>query len=96
MAFITVRNATVTAVNPKGFTLTESFTSKMTGELFTKEYKVWSDESVAEGSVINVSGIFSAKVNTYDPNLPTVEIHINKPRIEAFVPKPVVAADAPF
>jgi hypothetical protein len=95
MAFITVRNGVVSSTNAKGFTLTESYTSKATGEVKESRYKVWSNEPVTEGATLNVSGIHSARVNEYDGKT-YVEIHINSPRIEATTPIAVSVEDAPF
>lgn len=91
MAFITVRNAEITSVYPKGFTLTESYTSRVSGEVFSKVYKVWTDEQWEVGTTVNVSGIHSTRLNEGE-----IEVHINKPRIENVGVPVVPAADAPF
>lgn len=94
MAFLSVKNATVSNINSKGFTIVESYVTQ-TGEKLSKYYKVWSDEAVREGQLVNVSGIFSARINEYDGKT-SVEIHINKPRIEAPGAPAVKQDDLPF
>lgn len=94
MAFISVKNATVTNINSKGFTVVESYETQ-SGETMSKYYKVWSDEQVREGQVINVSGIFSTRINEYEGKT-SIEVHINKPRIEAPGVPVVKQDDLPF
>jgi hypothetical protein len=106
MAFVTVRGGQVVSTNAKGFTLVESY-RKADGDEVKTYYKVWTEESVPEGT-IDVSGILSVRVSEYEGTT-RAEIHINKPRISMSEtqtprpssnawgnPKPVEVDDAPF
>jgi hypothetical protein len=91
MAFISVKGGTVISVNSKGFTLVESYT-KQTGDVVNNYFKVWSSEPVLEGSVVNVSGVHSARISEYEGKQ-RLEVHINNARIEKSAVAPVKPAD---
>lgn len=87
MAFTNIRNGVVTRVKKggKGFTVEERF-KKQDGGDGVQKWQIWFDEetSLSEGQVVNVGGVHSDKVDTFDGENGTVtyvERSINKARL---------------
>lgn len=90
MAQIKVSNATVAFVNAKGFTAKAKV--QVMGETRDEYYKVWTNQTVSEGDVLDITGDLSVRMEEYTDKRTNelkkgVAIHINNP---------VIKADAPF
>jgi hypothetical protein len=65
MAFISIKKGIVgKSLNGKGFIVIDRYTNK-SGEVIDTEYAVWTELTFAEGSVVNVSGGYSDKIDDY-------------------------------
>lgn len=82
MAFISIKNGVVGKdLNGKGFIVKDVYTNKA-NETVTTEYAVWTELKFAEGSVVNVSGGYSDKIDGFvDP--PKIARSIRGYKIEA-------------
>jgi hypothetical protein len=89
MAFISIKKGIVgKSLNGKGFIVIDRYTNK-SGEVIDTEYAVWTELTFAEGSVVNVSGGYSDKIDDYS-DTPRVSRSIRGYKIE------VAADDTPF
>ena len=92
MALIKIDNATVAWVNAKGFTAKASV--EVMGETRDEYYKVWTEQAVSEGDVVDIVGTVSARLDEYKDKRTGetkqgAQIHVNNPKITA-------SAGAPF
>ena len=98
MAIINIKNATVGAtLAGKGFSLTENFTKK-DGTAGASYYKVWTEQSFPEGTVIDVSGLLSVVGQLYEGEA-RVSVSINNAKItqaQAQTQAVIAAEDSPF
>lgn len=90
MAQVKITNATVAFTNSKGFTAKAKV--KVMGEERDEYYKVWTDQTVREGDVIEIVGDLSARVEEYTDKRTgqakvVAAIHVNNP---------VIKSDSPF
>ena len=86
MAQVKISNATVTYINPKGFTL-KGQGKDMNGEPRDEYYKVWTDQKVNKGDIVDVVGDLSVRIETFVSKRTNQEeqiaaIHINNPIIK--------------
>ena len=86
MAKLSIDNAEVVRhISNKGFAAKTSYRTK-SGETKNEYFTVWTEESPAVGAVVNIEGLFSAKVEEYQKDGQTVRVaaaHINYPKITA-------------
>lgn len=92
MALIKIDNATVAWVNAKGFTAKAQV--EVLGETRDEYYKVWTDQQVSEGDVIDIVGTVSARLDEYTDKRTNEKkqgaaLHVNNAKITA-------SAGAPF
>lgn len=86
MAFISIKNGVVGKdLNGKGFIVKDVYTNKA-GETITTEYAVWTDLKFAEGSLVNVSGGYSDKIDDFS-DTPKIARSIRGYKIEAALDK---------
>lgn len=85
MANVEIRNAEVTRlISGYGAVVCESYKDKQ-GEIRKNYYTVWTNDSLAEGDVLNVKGLLSVKLDSYDKNGEKqykAVANINNPTIE--------------
>lgn len=85
MAEVTVLNAEVIRLIPGyGATVVESYKTR-TGDEGKNYYTVWTQEQLAEGDLINVKGLLSVKLDSYESNGATKHkavANINNPQIQ--------------
>ena len=91
MAKISIENAEVVRhISNKGFAAKTSYTSK-TGVKRDEYFTVWTEESPAVGAVVNIEGLYSAKVEEYEKDGELVRVaatHINYPKMTPGIEQP--------
>lgn len=84
MAFISIKNGVVGKdLNGKGFIVKDVYTNKA-GESIVTEYAVWTELKFKEGTVVNVSGGYSDKIDDFGDQ-PKVSRSIRGYKIEPVV-----------
>lgn len=91
MAKISIENAEVVRlISNKGFAAKTSYRTK-SGETRNEYFTVWTEDSPAVGAVVNIEGLYSAKVEEYEKEGQLVRVaatHVNFPKISAGVEQP--------
>jgi hypothetical protein len=90
MAKVEIQNAVVTRIIPNyGFKAVCEIPSK-TGESRKETYTVWTQEKVAEGAQVDISGLLSVKVEEFTNRegklVRYAAIHINNARVKTDTP----------
>ncbi len=84
MAQVKISGATVVYTNPKGFTCKAQV--KVMGEMRDEYYKVWTEQKLQKGDVVEVVGDLSVRIENYEDKQ-AAAIHINNP---------IIKTDSPF
>ncbi len=99
MAEITIKDATVTRVNSRGFGVQVKEADRESGgkTFYGKRFTLWFKEpsGLSEGDTVSVSGFLDAKVSEWEKDGETkrgVELSVNSPRVEGW---PAKGSDAP-
>lgn len=92
MALIKIEGATVAYINSKGFTAKAPV--EIMGETRDEYYKVWTDQAVREGDLVDIVGRVSARLEEYkDKRTGDMKqgaaLHVNDAKVTA-------SAGAPF
>jgi len=90
MAQIKITNATVAFINSKGFTAKAQV--NVLGKSRDEYYKVWTDQKVSEGDLVEIVGDVSARSEEYNDKI-TGEL---KRAGALHVNNPIIKSDAPF
>lgn len=94
MAKISVENAEVVRhIARKGFAAKTSYNTKA-GSTRTEYFTVWTEELPPIGSIVNIEGLHSAKLEEYEKDGETRRVaatHINFPKITEGVEQPKLA-----
>lgn len=90
MAQIKISNATVAWTNAKGFTAKAKV--KIMGEERDEYYKVWTDQPVTEGDIVEIIGDVSARLEEYTDK----RTNEKKQGAQLHVNNPIIKSDAPF
>lgn len=68
MALIEIREAEVTRIiSGYGIVVAESYKDKQ-GEIRKNYYTVWTKDNIKEGELLNIKGVLSVKLDTYEKN----------------------------
>jgi len=86
MAEVIIKGATVQRLIPNhGFVAAEQYQDR-TGEMRSRYFTVWSNESVETGDIVNIRGLLTVKLEEYTNKngelVKTAAAHINSPKIE--------------
>lgn len=104
MSYITVTNAKVDRhlSTGTGYSIVESYESKLTGKTVNTYFTVWSSDLLEIGTVVKVSGRYSDMLKEQDPSEGSktfINRSINDPKVEVLQsasPMPATATASPI